>query len=382
MHSFRLAHAVLSALIAALVLVAGCSRPAPTPAPVRAVRALTVAAGTAQGTVAYAAEVRARSESQLGFRVGGKLVQRPAEVGQAVRAGQLLAVLDAQDLRLAQVAARAAMQAAQVSARQAEADLARFRGLHAQGFISDAELQRRESATQAAQAQLAQAVAQSDAQRNQAGYSELRAPADGVVIAVEAEPGTVLAAGAPVLRLAHAGPRDAVFAVPEDALAGTRALLGRAGALSVRLWGAEAPLPATVREIAAAADPVTRTFQVKADLGPTRAELGQTASVTVALAPTPGVLRLPLPALLEQQGRTVVWVLDPATMTVRSQPVQVAGTDGNEALVAAGLAPGAEVVTAGVHVLNEGQKVTRFAQTPLPTATTPVAAAPAAAASR
>lgn len=379
MSSFRFAAGVLPAFIAVLVLAAGCSRPPPAPEPVRAVRTLVVAAGTAEGTATYAAEVRARSESRLGFRVGGKLVQRPAEVGQTVRAGQLLALLDPQDLRLAQDAARAAMQAAQVSARQAEADLARFKGLHAQGFISDAELQRRESAALAALAQLAQAAAQADAQRNLAGYSELRAPAAGVVTAVEAEPGTVLAAGAPVLRLAHAGPRDAVFALPEDALAGVRALLGRAGALAVRLSGAEAPVPATLREIAAAADPVTRTFQAKADLGPARAELGQTASVTVVQAQTPGVLRLPLTALLEQQGRTVVWVLDPATMTVRRQPVQLAGTDGPDVLVAAGLAPGAEVVTAGVHVLDEGQQVTRFAPSAVPSAVPAVALPPAAA---
>lgn len=350
----------LLALLAALCLAA-CSKPAPAPEPVRAVRTLKVATGTVAASHEYAADIRARTESRLGFRVGGKLVRRSAEVGQSVQAGQVLAELDPQDLQLAQAAARAGMLAAEVNAVQARADLARFKDLHAQGFISAAELQRRDSTAKAAEAQLAQARAQTDAQANQAGYSRLLAPAAGVVIAVEAEPGAVLTSGAPVIRLAHAGPRDVVFSVPEDAADGVRALRGRAGALTVRLWGRPEALKASVREIAAAADPMTRTFLVKADLGEARVDLGQTAAVTVPLPEQGGLVRLPLSALLQQQGRTVVWVLDPGTMTVKAQPVQVAGADANAALIAGGLAPGAEVVTAGVHVLTEGLKVTRYA---------------------
>jgi membrane fusion protein, multidrug efflux system len=349
-------------LLASVLAVAGCSRPAPAPEPVRAVRTVSVSPGAVAPAFEYAAEVRARVESRLSFRVGGKLVRRQAQVGQTVRAGELLAELDPEDLRLAQAAAQAAVTAAEASAVQARADHQRFQALHAQGFISAAELERRSTTLRAAEAQLAQARAQGAVQGNQAGYSRLLAPAAGVVLATEAEPGTVLATGSPVLRLAHAGPRDVVFAVPEDRVDALRALRGRPQALTVRLWGRPDALPATVREVAAAADPATRTFQVKADLGAAAVDLGQTASVTVPVPSVDGVLRLPLSALAEQGGRTVVWVLDPATMTVRSQPVQLGGADANAAVIVGGLAAGAEVVTAGVHVLGEGQRVTRYVE--------------------
>lgn len=354
--------AAVFAVLALSLLLAACSRPEPTPDPVRAVRTLVVQPGTVAAERSYAAEVRARTESRLSFQVPGRLVQRLVEVGQVVRAGQPLARIDPQDLQLAQTAAQAAVAAAEVNATQAAADLRRFRDLQAQGFISAAELQRRETTARAAEAQLAQARAQAAVQGNQAGYGTLLAPAAGVVTATDAEPGAVLAAGQPVLRLAHAGPRDAVFSVPEDQVQGLRQLLGREGALRVRGWGRADDWPATVREIAAAADPATRTFLVKADLGEAPAELGQTATAMLALPPRDGLIRLPLSALRELGGRTVVWQLDPQAMTVSAREVQIAGADGNLALVGAGLAPGVEVVTAGVHVLSEGQQVTRFVQ--------------------
>ncbi|WP_425259745.1 efflux RND transporter periplasmic adaptor subunit [Rubrivivax sp. RP6-9] len=365
----HLAPVLLPVVVALTAVLAGCSRPAPAPEPVRAVRTLTISADSAGGSHDYAAEVRARTESRLAFRVGGKMVARPAEVGQRVRAGQVLAQLDPQDLRLAQTAAAAALQAAQVNMELAEADFQRYQGLRAQGFISAAELDRRASTLKAAKAQFAQAQAQAGVQGNQAAYSALTATVAGVVTAVEAEPGAVLAAGTPVVRLAHDGPRDVVFAVPEDVVARMRPLLGQPGALKVRLWGQQAMLPATLREVAAAADPATRTFQVKADLGGAEAQLGQTATVVIDLPRQEGVTRLPLTAVMQQQGRTAVWRLDTASMTVQVQPVQVAGADGNTVIVTAGLQPGQVVVTAGVHVLTPGQKVKLYQ------ATTPPAAA-------
>lgn len=358
--------AVMAAAV--LLALAACTRPDTAPEPVRAVRTVVVAAERVTPATEHAAEVRARTESVLGFQVPGRLVQRRAEVGQRVRAGQVLAEIDAQDLRLAQQAAGAALQAAEATAAQTAADLARFEGLHAQGFISDAELLRHRTAARAAEAQRDQARAQAGVQANQAGYAGLTSPADGVVTAVMAEAGSVLAAGSPVLRLAHAGPRDAVFGVPEDAVGAVRALVGRTGAAEVRLWGRDDWLPATLREVAAAADPVTRAFQVKADLGSARAELGQTAVVRLQGVPADGVLRLPLTALREHQGGSAVWRLDAASMTVRLQPVTVAGADGNDALIAGGLAPGAEVVTAGVHVLTPAQPVTRYVAARAPSA--------------
>ncbi|MDH4062205.1 MAG: efflux RND transporter periplasmic adaptor subunit [Aquincola sp.] len=324
-------------------------------------KTLTVQAASTGATIDYAAEIRARSESRLGFRVGGKLVRRAVDVGDAVRAGQLLASLDPQDLRLSQEAAHSALEAARINADQAAADFKRFKELREQGFISLAELERRESAYKAAQAQFEQARAQAGVQSNQTRYSNLVSDVAGVVTVVEAEPGAVLAAGATVLRLAHEGPRDAVFSVPEQQVAAIRALLGRNGALKMRLWGdAAASIPATVREVAAAADPATRTFTVKADVGRAAVRLGQTATVSLPVPPSSGAFRLPLTAVFEQQGQAAVWLLDPASMTVQPQRIEVIGAEGNAVLVASGLTAGQTVVTAGAHTLTPGQKVTLY----------------------
>ncbi len=358
-------------LLSALAALTACSRQETAPDPVRAVRTLTVEPQNATASWEYAGEIRARTESRLGFRVGGKIVSRRADLGDAVKAGQVLAQLDAQDLRLGQDAARAALAAAQVNHEQALADHRRFKELRDQGFISSAELERRDTALKAAKAQLDQAVAQSSVQGNQAGYAALVADASGVITGVDAEPGMVVSAGAPVLRLAHDGPRDVVFAVPEDKVAMLRQLAAQPGRFKVRLWGgeAEAPLPATVREIAGSADPVTRTFLVKADIGNAPVRLGQTATVMVELPPVAGIAKLPLSALKEEQGKSTVWVVDRQSMTVQQQAVTLAGADGNEAVVTAGLAPGQLVVTAGVHVLTPGQKVKLYGAAPAATAT-------------
>ncbi len=365
---------LLVSLISVAVLAA-CSQAQAPSEPVRAVRTLIVAADSAGGTYEYAAEVRARTESRLGFRVGGKVVRRNVNVGDTVKAGQVLAQLDPQDLKLGQDAARAGLVAAQANFDQTAADFKRFKELRDQGFISSAELERRETALKSAQAQLDQARAQSSVQGNQAAYASLVADASGVITAVDAEPGMVVAAGASVVRLAHDGPRDVVFSVPEDKVGLIKAMSAQPGRLSVRLWGAnDQTLPARVREIAAAADPVTRTFLVKADLGQTPANLvrlGQTATIVAELPKVDGVAKLPLSALREEQGHTAVWVVDKTSMTVASQTVQLAGAEGNEAIVTSGLTPGQIVVTAGVHVLNPGQQVKLYVDpTAPPVATT------------
>ncbi|WP_298827624.1 efflux RND transporter periplasmic adaptor subunit [uncultured Piscinibacter sp.] len=355
--------------LASLATLSACSKPEPAAAPIRAVRTVTVAPQTAGGGHEYAGEVKARTESRLGFRVSGKIVRRDADPGESVKAGQLLAQLDPQDLRLGQEAARAALSAAQVNLDQAAADFVRFKELRDQGFISSAELERRETALKSAQAQFEQARAQNSVQGNQATYASLLADAKGVITAVEAEPGMVVAAGSPVLRLAHDGPRDVVFAVPEDKVSLIKQLAGVPGRFKVRLWGSSGePLPATIREISAAADPVTRTFLVKADIGHAAVRLGQTATVLVELPQTAGVTKLPLSALKEEQGRTVVWLVDRQSMTVRAQPVQVAGADGNDAVITGGLQSGQVVVTAGVHVLNPGQLVKFYVDPGAPSA--------------
>ena len=358
-------------------VLSGCSRTEPAPEPIRAVRTQTIAADSAGGTLEYAAEVRARTESRLGFRIGGKIVRRNVELGDTVKAGQVLAQLDPQDMRLSQDAARAALSAAQVNHEQAVADFKRFKELKDQGFISAAELERRDTTLKAAQASFEQARAQASMQGNQAAYSTLVADAKGVITGVDGEPGMVVTAGAWVVRLAHDGPRDVVFSVPEDKVTLLRAAAAQPGALKVRLWGGgDQLLPATLREVSAAADPATRTFLAKADLGNAAVSLGQTATVLLDLPRTVGVTKLPLTAVTQLQGKTVAWMLDKTTMTVQPQPIQVAGAEGNSVVVAGGLSPGQVVVTAGVHVLTPGQKVKLYVE---PGSATAAAASAAAA---
>ena len=364
-------------------LLFACKDGAPVVEPVRAVRTITVQAGSTALQHEYAAEVRARIESRLSFRVGGKLVQRRVNVGDLVKAGQPLAQIDASDLRLGQDAARAAVNAAQAQLALSEAEFKRYKELREQGFISGLELERRETALKAARSQAEQAAAQAGVQANQSGYAVLVADVSGIVTAVDAEPGAVLAAGTPVLRLAHDGPRDAVFSVPEDRASAMRALLGKPGALKLRAWGDDRQLlPATVREVAASADPMTRTFLVKADIGATALRLGQTATVLIDAPTVAGVIKLPLAAVFEQGGQSTVWLVDPAKMTLRPQTIAVAGADGNLVVVASGLVPGQVVVTAGVHALTPGQKVRWYVEPGAAPATAPSAAAGSTAASR
>ena len=365
------------ALLAAACVLSGCSKPPPAAEPLRAVKVVTVGEDAQRASVEYAGEVRARVESRLGFRVGGKIIRRPVELGQRVKAGEVLAQLDPQDYKLSVDAARAQLAAAATNRDLAAADFKRYKDLREQNFISSAELERRESAWMASQAQWDQAKAQLAGQGHQAAYTTLVADVSGVVTAVDAEVGQVVAAGTPVIRIAQDGARDVVFAVPEDKLqamrVGTQAL--------VKLWASNTTLQATVREVAASADPVTRTFSVKLALDAKDAvPLGATVSVMAAAlghvdAP---VLKLPTSAFLRDGSSSAVWVLDSASMTVKLTPVQIATADGNEVVVGSGLVAGMQVVTAGVHVLQPGQKVSLYQPGRVAAAASP-APAPAAA---
>ena len=376
----------LLALAAALVLTA-CSTPAPPEAPVRSVKVMTVGMGPLQSSVEFAGEVRARVESRLGFRVAGKLSQRAVQLGEHVKAGQLLAQLDAQDYRLAADAARAQLAVAASNRDQAAADFQRFKELKDQNFISGAEFERRTTALKAAQAQVDQAQAQLASQGNQADYTRLAADVSGVVTAVEAEQGQVLSAGTTVVRIAQDGPRDVVFSVPEDKLAAIKV----GSSVAVRVWAGSTNWQGLVREVAASADPVTRTFAVKVALGADASPaLGSTVSVVPQALSQAGAAAIMVPtnALLQQSGKTLVWLLDPASMTVKAQPVEVLTADGNQVVIASGLTPGMQVVTSGVHVLSAGQPVTLYkekvpvAHAPISGAATESIAISAAAASR
>ncbi|OPH13901.1 RND transporter, partial [Azospirillum brasilense] len=214
------------------------------------VKLLTVGTSSLHTHAEYAGEVRARIESRLGFRVAGKIVQRQAELGQRVQAGQVLAQIDPRDYQLSADAARAQVASAQTQRDLAAADYQRFSALKAQNFISGAELDRRSATLKAAEASLEQARAQAASQSNQTQYTRLVADAAGVVTGIDAEPGQVVAAGTPVVRIAQDGPRDVVFSVPEDRLARVRP----GQAVTVRTWSGGGALPGRVREVAASAD--------------------------------------------------------------------------------------------------------------------------------
>ena len=326
--------------------------------PVRAVKVMTVGESGSITDLEFSGEVRARIESNLGFRVAGKLLSRPAEVGQRVKAGQLLAQIDPQDYRATADAAEAQLLAAQTNRDVAGADFKRYQDLHAQGFISAAELQRREAAFISAQAQWKQAQAQSSVQGNQSGYTRLLADGAGIVTSIDASAGQVVAAGQPVVRLALDGPRDVVFSVPEDKLS----LLKTGDMVKVRQWVDGQVLEAVVRDVSASADAVTRTFVAKATLPKEAAPvLGSTVTVNLDLSKAVvKTIKLPTSALRLEAGVTSVWVLDPNSMTVKSQAIEVNTADGNDAVVTAGLKNGDQVVLAGVHVLSAGQKVSVF----------------------
>jgi multidrug efflux system membrane fusion protein len=354
-----------------------CSKTEAPKEPLRSVKVITVAGSTFNVEGVYSAEIRARVESRLGFQVGGKLLQRTVEQGQRVNAGQLLAQIDARDYQLAFQSAQAQLSAAQSQRDLAAAEYKRFEALKAQNFISGAELERRETALKAADATLNQAKAQAQAQSNQASYASLSASHSGVVTAVDGEVGQVISAGQPIVRLAHDGPRDAVFAVSEQTVMGLK--LGQA--MQATLLSTGQILNGKVRELAASADPVTRTFAVKLSLADS-SHLPLGATVNVNAAPTtdsaPLVIKLPTSALRQEGQSTVVWLLDEATMTVNTQAVQLGTVDGNEVVIQSGLKFGQKVVSAGVHVLAPGQKVTLYAAaasaaTVAPAATTPTA---------
>jgi RND family efflux transporter MFP subunit len=345
--------------MSSVMLLSACSPKKDAPEPVRSVKLTTVGASDLNVQGQYAAEVKARVESRLGFRVGGKIVQRQAEPGQRVQAGQVLAEIDVQDYALAAQAAQAQVIGARSQRDLAAADYKRYEALLAQNFISAAELERRSATLKAAQATLDQALALAQSQNNQASYAKLVATTSGVVTSAEAEIGQVVSAGQPVVRLAHDGPRDAVFAVPEQVV--SRIKIGQK--MTATLGNGQQTLQGQVREVGASADPLTRTFTVK--LGLEKAEalpLGVTLNVNAPqlAGSQPNVIKVPTSALRQDGQKTAVWVFDAASSTVVSQVVEVATADGNDVVIASGLNPGQQIVSAGVHVLSPGQKVTIY----------------------
>jgi RND family efflux transporter MFP subunit len=348
---FRL---LLLALVAAGVS-AGCSKHVPVTEEIRPVRAVTIAPSPTVATVELAGEIRPRVESRVGFQVGGRIARRHVEVGQSVRAGQALATLDGVDYKLSAAAASAQLAAAKVDRDQQRVDFKRFEELHQQGFISGADLERRKATLDAAEARYEQAAAQADVSTNQASYAVLRAPVNGVVAVIDAEMGQVVAAGQSVVRIAQTGEKEVAIALPENHLQALRGVQD----VRVKLWANDKELRGRVREIAPIADAATRTYPTRITLidAPPSVALGMTATVTFEMPAQTSTIVVPLQALLRDGDATYAWKVDRSAMTVHRTRIDVAGIDGNDLIIGTGVAPGDQIVTAGVHLLKEGQKV-------------------------
>lgn len=297
--------------------------------------------------------VAARVQSDLGFRVGGKVVQRLVNAGQVVRRGQPLMRIDASDLTLASQASAGTVEAARARARQTAADEARLRDLVGAGAVSASAYDQARAAADAARAQLASATAQARVARNETGYSVLLADADGTVVETLAEPGQVIGAGQVVVRIARSGPREALVQLPETLRPGI------GSTAQAHTYGG-ATGTATLRELSDAADPATRTFAARYVLAgaPAQAPLGSTVTVALAQPGAAAATDVPLAAITDTGKGPGVWVVRAGRQpTVAWRPVRIATVGEESATLSAGLRAGETIVALGAHLMHQGQPV-------------------------
>jgi RND family efflux transporter MFP subunit len=297
--------------------------------------------------------IGARVQSNLGFRVPGKIVERLVNVGQPVKAGQPLMRIDETDLRLALTAKRNAVVAARASAVQLEADERRYAKLVNDGWVSRQRYEQAKAALDTANAQLAAAEAAARVAENEATYSVLVADADGTVVETLGEPGQVVAAGQTVVRLAQAGPREAVVALPET----IRPAIGSAAEASV--YGENGRRhTAHLRQLSDSADAQTRTYEARyvLDGDAAAAPLGATVTIRLASRADRPEVQVPLGAVLDDGRKTGVWVFDSANSTVRFRAVGLVRVSGETAVIS-GLGSGDPIVSLGAHLLHEGARV-------------------------
>jgi multidrug efflux system membrane fusion protein len=354
-------------LVAAALLAAACHRAEPAAEPVRPVLTIVATPGAAATRDVYSGELRARYESDLAFRVGGKLLARLADAGTRVKKGQVLARLDPEDARLAVQASRAQVASAQADLTLARAELERNRDLLAKKFISASAFDAKQNAYDAAAARVEQARSQAAITANQSAYTTLAADADGVVVSTAAEPGQVLAAGQPVLRLARDGEKEIVVYAPEGQLARVHA----GDPVAVSLWADPARVFAgRIREIAGGADHITRTYAVRVTAleVPGGAQLGMTANVALHGQADAHAMVLPLAALAADRADPAVWIVDPQTSRVRLRKVAIGEFREDGVVVRSGIEAGERVVVAGAHKLRADQEV-RVATAPSAPAT-------------
>ena len=341
-------------VIAMALLLVACSEKPPVVEDIRPVRALQIAPAGAENVVELAGDIQPRYESRLGFRVGGKVIARQVEIGSVVKRGQLLMQIDPRDLQLSQSQANASVNAAASNLSLAKAEYERYRELRQKNFVSQAVLDAKEAAYKSALANHEQSNAALNIATNQNSYANLVADADGVVTALQAEAGQVVAAGTPVVQLARTGEKEARISIPEDQVEMVR----QVKEMQVRIWANQAlVLRGQLRELSPVADPATRTYTAKISIpnAPPEVRLGMTATVRFITKADKNLIRLPLTALLNEKNQTSIWVIENGA--VKSVPVQVGGVMGNEVVIASGVNAGQMIVTAGVNTLRAGQKV-------------------------
>jgi multidrug efflux system membrane fusion protein len=349
----------LACLLLPLTMFLGCTpQDRQSPQVSRPVKVVRIGDQAAAGVMSFAGEVRARYETILAFRVSGKMIDRPVEVGDRVRKGQRVARLDSTDYRLGTEALKAQLNSAQAERDFARDDLTRYRELLNQRVISPAEFDRHDTAYTTARERVVTLEAQLSQATNQLQYTDLLADRDGVVTGLEVETGQVVTAGQPVIKLARLDEKEIHIDIPEQRVAG----IDLHQKVIVTLWAdGNRRITARIREIAAAADPASRTYRVKATLleGQDEARLGKTATVWIPVTPSPRIA-VPLSAVFTPQnepGRPRVWLVNEETGTVRSVPVQLGEALDGERIVVAGVVSGQLVVSAGVQRLAEGQAV-------------------------
>jgi RND family efflux transporter MFP subunit len=301
----------------------------------------------------YTAVVAARVQSDLGFRVPGKIVERLVDTGQLVRCGQRLMLIDATDYTHAIAVQTGEVAAARARWVRAAADEQRYRGLVKFGAISQLTYDQAKAEADSTRALLSAAEAQEQVVRNQGDYSTLLADADGTVVETLAEPGQVVSAGQPVIRLAHAGPREAVVSLPET----ERPTLGTAARAS--LYADSLTVPARLRQLSDAADPRTRTFEARYVLegDGARAPLGATVTLRLAGLVDKAAIQVPLGAIDDEGKGPGIWVIDPRTSEVSYRSVQLRSLGGETAILSGGAHPGEQIVAVGGHFLHESEHV-------------------------
>lgn len=321
----------------------------------------------ASASRSFTGTVVARVQSDLGFRVSGKVLERLVDTGQAVKRGQPLMRIDPADLKLAAQAQQEAVAAARARLRQTAEDEARYRDLRGTGAISSSAYDQIRAAADAAKAQLSAAEAQADVARNASRYAELVADSDGVVVETLVEPGQVVNAGQVVVRLAHAGRREAVIQLPET----LRPALGSVGQAS--LFSKEGvSVPARLRQLSNSADRLTRTFEARYVLDGelSNAPLGATVVIQIPDGHSSGQdsLHVPIGALFDAGKGPGVWAISGEPAKVSWRPVAVQRLDDSGACVAGQIKPGERIVALGAHLLREGEPV-RVASLTVATAT-------------